>query len=314
MPTRDVRPVRPARPRRPSAGARRTRRLRLATTLLVTGVVVAGAAVWVARDPDAPVVVERCTATVDGESTSMSPEQAANAATVVGLSVRRDLPARAATIAIATIVQESGMRNLDHGDRDSLGLFQQRPSQGWGTPEQVQDPVFATNAFYDALVEVDGYRDMPITDAAQRVQRSGFPLAYGDHEDEGRLIASALTGYSPRGFSCHLREAPRSQVSGDDVQLSPQAQRVADAATTQVTTATPRVVAGTRGRALEFELDGDARLAWAVAGWAVASAAAYDVTEVSVEGARWTRSASGRGWTDAATGLPRGGVQIRLGV
>src|SRR3712207_8454519 len=55
-------------------------------------------------------------------------------------------------------------------------LFQQRPSQGWGTPEQVQDPVFATNAFYDALVEVDGYRDLPVTDAAQRVQRSGFPL------------------------------------------------------------------------------------------------------------------------------------------
>ncbi|MEZ0164662.1 hypothetical protein AB2L27_07775 [Kineococcus sp. LSe6-4] len=312
-------PTRPRprpRPRRTPPGVRRTRRLRLVTVLAVTGLVVAGGVVWLARDPQAPVVVERCRAGVDGESTSMSPEQAANAATVVGLAVRRGLPARAATIGIATIVQESGMRNLDHGDRDSLGLFQQRPSQGWGTPEQVQDPVYATNAFYDALVEVDGYRDLPVTDAAQRVQRSGFPLAYGDHEPEARLVASTLTGYTPGGFTCHLRPAPVSQRSGDDVDLSPVAQRFADAAGTQVTTATPRVVAGTRGRALEFTLEGPEaeRLAWAVAGWSVASASVYDVTEVSVQGSRWSREESGRGWTATATGLPRGGVQVRLGV
>ncbi len=149
------------------------------------------------------------------------------------------------------------MRNLDHGDRDSLGLFQQRPSQGWGTPEQVQDPVYATNAFYDALVKVEGYRDLPVTDAAQRVQRSGFPLAYGDHEPEARLVASALTGYTPGGFTCHLRPAPVSQESGDDVELAPAAQRFADAAGTQVTTSAPEVVAGTRGRAVEFTLTGD---------------------------------------------------------
>lgn len=145
------------------------------TTLAVVAVVATAGVVWITRDEDAPVVRERCSASVDGESTSMSPEQAANAATVVGLSVRRGMPARAATIAVATIVQESGMRNLDHGDRDSLGLFQQRPSQGWGTPEQVRDPVYASNAFYDALEKVDGYRDLPVTEAAQRVQRSGFP-------------------------------------------------------------------------------------------------------------------------------------------
>ncbi|PRY15163.1 hypothetical protein CLV37_10589 [Kineococcus rhizosphaerae] len=275
----------------------------------------AGGVVWVTRSPDAPAVRERCSATVGPDSTSMSPEQAANAATVVGLSVRRGLPARAATIAIATVVQESGIRNLDHGDRDSLGLFQQRPSQGWGTPEQVQDPVFATNAFYDALVKVDGYRDLPVTDAAQRVQRSGFPLAYGDHEAEARLVASALTGNTPGGFTCHLRPVTTPQEAGDDERLTPTAQRVADAATTEVTTATPRVVAGTSGRALAFTLDGDdaERLAWAVGGWAVAGAERYQITEVSVQGSRWTRSSSGRGWVGTATGLPRGGVQIRLG-
>ncbi len=281
----------------------------------MTALAVTGGVVWLTRDPDAPVVRERCWASVEGESTSLSPEQAANAATVVGLSVRRGLPARAATIGIATIVQESGMRNLDHGDRDSLGLFQQRPSQGWGTPEQVQDPVFATNAFYDALIEVDGYRDLPVTDAAQQVQRSGFPLAYGDHEPEARLIASALTGYTPGGFTCHLRGADVPLENGDDSRLTDTAQRVADAAATQVTTASPAVVAGTSGRAFEFTLGGEdpARTAWAVAGWAVASAGTYPVTEVSVAGSRWTRAASSRDWVETATGLPAGGVQIRVG-
>jgi hypothetical protein len=306
-----------SRPRwhRPSPGVRHTRRLRLATTLTVVGVVATAGVVWITRDGDAPVVRERCSATVDGESTSMSPEQAANAATVVGISVRRGLPARAATIAIATIVQESGMRNLDHGDRDSLGLFQQRPSQGWGTPEQLQDPVFATNAFYDALVEVDGYRDLPVTDAAQRVQRSGFPLAYGDHEPEARLVASALTGYTPGGFSCHLRSVATSVEVGGDEQLTPDAQAVADAAGTRVTTLSPTIVADTRGRALEFRAEGDdaGRTAWAIAAWAVASAGEHPVTEVSVEGSRWTRETSGRGWVRTATGVPGGGVRILVG-
>jgi len=278
----------------------------------VAGFVVAGAAVWLTRDPDAPVVVERCTASVEGESYSLSPEQAGNAATVVGISVRRNMPARAATIGIATIVQESGMRNLDHGDRDSLGLFQQRPSQGWGTPEQVQDPVYSTNAFYDALDKVDGYREMSVTDAAQEVQRSGFPLAYGDHEPEARLIASTLTGYTPGGFSCHLRAADVPLENGDDQSLTRSAQRVADAAATQVTTATPTVVPGTSGRGLEFAA-GDERLAWAVAGWAVASASNYSVTEVSVAGSRWSRDQSGRAWVRTATGVAPGDVQIRVG-
>ena len=106
---------------------------------------------------------------------SSTVEQAENAALITAISVRRGLPARAASIALATAYQESDLTNLEHGDRDSLGLFQQRPSQGWGTPEQILDPVYATNAFYDALAEVDGYESLEITEAAQEVQRSGFP-------------------------------------------------------------------------------------------------------------------------------------------
>ena len=132
----------------------------------------------------------------------MSIEQAENASIIAAVAERRGLPARAISIAIATAYQESKLRNLDGGDRDSLGIFQQRPSQGWGTPEQIMDPYYATNAFYDALVKIDGYETMEITEAAQTVQRSAFPDAYADHEQDGRTIASAWRAYSQA--SVHL--------------------------------------------------------------------------------------------------------------
>ncbi|WP_345713514.1 hypothetical protein, partial [Kineococcus glutinatus] len=262
------------------------------------------------------VLQERCTATVEGASTSWSPEQMANAATVAGISVRRGLPARAATIALATVIQESTLRNLDHGDRDSLGLFQQRPSQGWGTAEQVQDPVHATNAFYDALVEVEGYRDLPVTDAAQRVQRSAFPLAYGDHEPEGRVLASALTGYSPAALTCRLRpvSGASAQEGGDDA-MTARARRLAEELAVQVADRPVDVVPGTGGAALHVDAGEGAegeRLAWAVGAWAVARAGVLDVEEVSVGTLRWQRSAPDAGWARTGSLLPPTAVDVRL--
>jgi hypothetical protein len=157
---------------------------------------------------------DQCTATVDGHTVTLDPEQAEHAGLITAIAVARGLPARAASIALATAYQESGLRNLDGGDRDSLGLFQQRPSQGWGEPEQVLDPTYAANAFYDALVEVDGYQSLEVTVAAQAVQRSAFPSAYADHERGARTLASALTGNSPRAFSCRIGGEP-DQTSGD---------------------------------------------------------------------------------------------------
>lgn len=145
-----------------------------------------------------------CTATVGNRTVTLNLEQAENAALITAISVRRGMPARAATIALATAYQESKLYNLDGGDRDSLGIFQQRPSQGWGTEEQVLDPVYSTNAFYDALVDVEGYDSMPVTVAAQEVQRSAYPDAYADHEADARVLASALTGNSPGAFSCSV--------------------------------------------------------------------------------------------------------------
>ena len=150
---------------------------------------------------------DECTATVSGRTVTLSLEQAENAALVTAVSVDRGLPARAATIALATAYQESKLYNLEDGDRDSLGLFQQRPSQGWGTREQILNPYYAANAFYDSLQKIDGYDTMRVTVAAQRVQRSGFPEAYADHEADARVLASALTGNSPHAFSCTVDDA-----------------------------------------------------------------------------------------------------------
>ena len=150
------------------------------------------------------VASPQCTITAAGITETFDPEQTGNAALIAALSVKRGMPPRAATIAITTAFQESKIRNLRYGDRDSLGLFQQRPSQGWGTAEQILDPVHATNAFYDALVKYQGYETADITKIAQRVQKSGYPEAYRDHEGQGRVLASNLTGHSPAGLTCRL--------------------------------------------------------------------------------------------------------------
>lgn len=150
---------------------------------------------------------EQCEATASTGSVVLDFEQAESAAIIVGIAVQRGLPARAATIALATAYQESGLRNVAHGDRDSLGLFQQRPSQGWGTAKQVQDPHYAAGKFYDALVKVRNYQKLAVTVAADRVQRSAFPNAYADHEADARVLASALTGQSKAALSCTVTTA-----------------------------------------------------------------------------------------------------------
>lgn len=170
---------------------------------------VAGAFVLLRNEDLVPFLApDQCTATVEGHTVTLDPEQAEHAGLITAIAVGRGLPARAASIALATAYQESDLRNLEGGDRDSIGLFQQRPSQGWGSPEEVSDPTYAANAFYDALLKIEGYESMEITVAAQAVQRSGFPDAYADHERDARALASALTGNSPGAFSCRLGGEP----------------------------------------------------------------------------------------------------------
>jgi len=155
--------------------------------VLVALVVVVGLA-WDADGDDTPT--DSCTLPASG--VTLTGEQIANARAIAQVAWDRGLPERAVVIALATAMQESHLRNLDHGDRDSLGLFQQRPSQGWGTPEQVQDPVYAAGKFYDHLVQYPGWDTGRLTEVAQGIQRSAYPGAYQKHEAMAVELANAL--------------------------------------------------------------------------------------------------------------------------
>ncbi|MEV8535615.1 NlpC/P60 family protein [Streptomyces sp. NPDC051211] len=129
-------------------------------------------------------------------------KQIPNAKVIVATGIQKRVPARGQVVALATALQESTLINLDHGDRDSLGLFQQRPSQGWGTREQIMDPVYASGKFYDGLVKIEDWQQMPLTVAAQKVQRSGFPDAYAKHEPLATALQQAIAptlGAAPAG-------------------------------------------------------------------------------------------------------------------
>lgn len=119
-------------------------------------------------------------------------EQISNAATIQATGVAMKVPARGQIVALATALQESGLRNLDYGDRDSLGLFQQRPSQGWGTAAEIRKPVYASTKFYEALLKVSGWQSMTVTQAAQAVQKSGYPEAYAEWEPLATALQKAI--------------------------------------------------------------------------------------------------------------------------
>lgn len=150
-----------------------------------------------ANDGEAPL--SDCAVVVEagGRPAVLDQEQIRNARTIVSVGQQRQIPPYGWTIALATAKQESQLRNLNYGDRDSLGLFQQRPTAGWGTPAQIMDPVYAASKFYERLVEISGWQRLPVTDAAQAVQRSAFPFAYARWEPMAAALVRAITGEEP---------------------------------------------------------------------------------------------------------------------
>ncbi|MEU8009581.1 hypothetical protein AB0B74_22105 [Micromonospora parva] len=131
-----------------------------------------------------------------------------NAKIIVDVGLEMKMPRRALVVALATAMQESNLYNLasdvlpesaqypnqgSGSDHDSVGLFQQRPSSGWGTVAQLMRPSYAARAFYSALNEIPGWQDMSVTSAAQAVQISAYPDAYAQHEDRATTVAAALT-------------------------------------------------------------------------------------------------------------------------
>ena len=196
------------------------------------------------------------------------------------------------------------------------GLFQQRPSQGWGTLDEVRDPVHATNAFYDALAKVDGYEQLEITEAAQEVQRSGFPDAYADHEADARALASALSGNSRRGLQLPAGRRPTSAsaelgesgltdradaVRRDLVALFPD-QPLGGFAPGGVTTGHMEGSAHYEGRAIDVfvrPVNPTNRVrGWAIAQYLVSQADRLAINTVIFDDRIWSVRHSGDGWRD----------------
>ncbi|MGV9911377.1 heavy metal transporter [Streptomyces tendae] len=268
--------------------------------------------------------------TGDRTSYEFTPEQAVNAATITAVGTARKLPDRAVTIALATALQESALRNLDHGDKDSLGLFQQRPSWGWGTPEELMDPAYAAGEFYDHLVKVPDYQELPLTVAAQRVQRSGFPDAYAKHEPDAELLAAALTGRSAATLTCDGRPGATREKGPDAVRaalvrdfghdvLRPAGAEVGAGS------ASPRPTAGSDERTVTLPVTGGTgsgsaeergRRGWQLAHWAVANASSLHIQRVTYAGREWTAGNTDSKWnptgTAGAKGAERAAGAVRI--
>lgn len=148
---------------------------------------------------------------------SLEAERRANAQIIVDVGRQMGASDRDILIGLMTAMQESSLRNLNYGDRDSLGLFQQRPSQGWGSPSQIMNPRYAAKKFFDELLKVPNRNSMSLTQAAQRVQRSAYPNAYAKHENYARSLLTVLsngTGGAPAGVPEALRQDTRTPTSG----------------------------------------------------------------------------------------------------
>lgn len=264
------------------------RTLRLILFAALVGVITAVALILWRQSDNLFGPTDGCDAKVNGFDASLDTSQSQYAALIAAIGVRRGLPARAVSIALATAYQESKIQNLPGGDADSLGLFQQRPSQGWGQPAQIMDPVYATNAFYNALVKIPNYQSLDITVAAQQVQHSAYPSAYAQHESEARAVASALTGYSPASFTC--------VVTGDKA-LGSAADVISGLARGFGSSIAPyRSIRQNVAVTIPSSALGR-RLGWSVAQYAVAMAPDLHIKAVLFDGKRWdTGAPSSKGW------------------
>jgi hypothetical protein len=182
------------------------------------------------------------------------------------------------TIGLATALQESKLRNLDYGDLDSLGLFQQRPSQGWGTSAQILTPSYAAAAFFQHLAQVPGWETMSVAEAAQAVQHSAAGSAYAAWEPQARVMAQALTGEVPAAWACHVQvKAATSAGQAATVQAA-----MVQAATSEL-------------GPVDWAGSVSSPFGWVVASWLIGHAQQYQVSSVAYAGWKWT--AGGGSWT-----------------
>ena len=209
--------------------------------------------------------------------------QARIAATIAGVAAQRQMPVRAVTIAYAAALQESNLANVGYGDRDSVGVFQQRPSQGWGTRHQLLDPVYATTKFFGALAAIPHYQRLRIYKAAQDVQRSADGSAYAQYAPQGAQMAGGFSGIRPRAVWCWF-SAPIKGKSR------------LDAAESQLRHAFGFVAFSHAGDPSARVVVHNTALGWSMAAWLVSHANKFRIKHVSYLGYRWTAAHGHRGW------------------
>lgn len=211
----------------------------------------------------------------------VDPEQASVAATMIGTvtSYKTPLPARAQLLVIEAALQESKLRNVPpgEGDRDSVGVLQQRPSQGWGDgkAENLTDVRRATREFLAALVKVDGWETMPAADAIQAVQISIDGNLYAQHEAQATVMAAALSGRTPAGVTCSFGKPTKVATAA----------AVARQARTELGIETP-AAAGAK----TVRVPG---ASWQTAAWFVSNADRLGIDNVAYDKREWTRE---NGW------------------
>jgi hypothetical protein len=241
----------------------------VAVVVLVVATI-GGYFVYAATRDDGAAPPPGCRVSLDDRTYTLSPQQTSHATTIAAVGKRMGMPDHAVSVALAAALQESKLQNLQYGDRDSLGLFQERPSQGWGSESDVLTPHYAAGAFYRRLARVSGWETLSVTTAAQRVQHSGAPLAYAQWEHEARALAQAATGEIPAGLSCRVDVGP-TQASGKPLRQA--------------------LMRELGPLTLDVPLP-EAR-GWTVAAWLIGHAPEFGISDVSFAGQIWTAS-SGR--------------------
>jgi hypothetical protein len=252
--------------------------------------------------PSPPAIGTGCLVKGNGFDVPLTTGQAGIAATIAGVAARLALPARAVTIAYATALQESDLENLPYGDRDSVGVFQQRPSEGWGTRAELLNPVYATTKFFAALVEVPNYRKIPVYRAAQDVQRSADGYAYSQYSVQGATMAAGFAGWQARSIWCWYgtgfvrKSEPAAAVKALTGSFG------------------PLVITNTGDPVMTVKASSHSA-GWAVASWLVTHAGSYRIRIVRFAGYQWAASGGQHGWRKARPSKhwPAGKLTVAFG-
>jgi hypothetical protein len=253
-----------------------------------------------------------CQAGTGVEAITLDTDQAAIAATIAGVAARRHLPRQAVTIALAAALQESKLHNLDYGDRDSVGIFQQRPSEGWGPAASLENPIYATTKFFAALNRIHGYTTMPVSAAAQAVQHSADGSAYAQWTQLAGQLSGYFTGQSPHGVSCWFTPAAKANLTG---MIQRVAQTFGPSGRTAVVARVALTRSGKKGKGSTADLHVRQAQAWTVANWLVAHAQDYGLSQVRYAGYVWKAANGSMGWQRAATPTsPSGNNASRGGI